>query len=1766
MCKTITVFTLVLLLFSVAAAAGLTEEEVQALFDKQAADLALTPAEKAALENHLTNRQLLDPGMDTDWGNDGWYMAVDQYSGGQAFNWMDISATGTELWPGTNQDDTWSSALPLPFAFPHYGVPKYEIYVSANMILKFHSASPSYSTPVPSNTQQPRIDPWCYDMYHMGADTVAPSHAYYQAFGDSLFVVQFKGIRYYTTTYREDPTYAKDLQVLLYNDGRVVFQYDSLRNIVAGSPYNSGIDDSVGVAGLTCGNSFVQGQAITFTPLTGTIIANGQVTPPAGNTTTTFNYQVLYRNTDNLAPTSAMVYIDSVPYALVDPTMGLGPYAGGANFTYSTTLPLGDHTYYFEFVTGGSTYRFPATGTLAGPAVSAPFSGSYDIGGGLNDYPTILAAVDALAGAGLGGAVTFNVYNGTYDGQVYLPNTIAGLSETNTLTIQAATGQSPVVVNTAGTSSTTGNGFYVVGADYITIKGFEITNCYYSGVYVTYSSTDSAKFVTLENNYIHDVAATTSGYGIYVYRGVNCKVLNNEVQGDNYGIQIYYCKENLIANNLVYGQDAAGIRNYYGSNNKYYYNSVYLNSSATSSYAMYCYNSAGNEIKNNIFYNGGSGATTKYAFYLTGSLTTYPITSNYNDLYSPYSSVGYFTAARTTLADWQTATGQDANSLSADPLYTSIMTPYDLHISTTGAVSPVSNVGTPVTDVTVDFDYEDRHATAPDIGGDEFTLAAGVYVTNGLVDPASGTTATNFTYQATYTNSGNQPPTSAQVFIDDVAYTLVDPTGGTGNYVEGVTFTYTTLLPSGDHTYYFQFVYGGVTYRFPETGYLAGPSVVISFAGTYDIGGGANHYPTIVAAMTALGGGGLGGPVIFNVYNGTYDGQVTIPNTLVGLSEVNTLTFQAAPGCSPVVTNSTGASATEGNGFYILSADYVTIKGFEISGCYYAGVYVHYTGSDSAKFITVEDNYIHDIAPASTGYGIQAYRAVSSKFLNNEIQGDYYGIQIYYGKENLIANNLVYGQDYYGIRNYYGGNNKYYYNSVYLNSSYGTTNYAAYSYNSAGCEFLNNIFYNGGSGSTTKYAFYLSGALATYPITSNYNDLYAPNSSLGYYTAAQADLAAWQAATGLDANSMSADPNYVSVAVPYNLHIAPGIASPVSDAGTPVADVTVDFDYEARSATTPDLGGDEFTPAAGVFLTNGAVTPPTGNTTTNFVYQITYTHTDSLAPTSAQVFIDDVAYALVDSTGGTGAYNQGVMFYYTTLLPAGEHTYYFLFGSGGVTYRFPETGTLAGPSVATALSGTYDVGGGLQHYATPVDAANAVATAGLGGPVTFNVYSGTYDGQINLPNSIPELSATNTLTFQAAPGATPVITNTIGTTNTTGNGFYLTGADYVTIKGFEITNCYYTGIWVTYAGTDSAKYVTVEDNYIHDIAPASTGYGIYVYRGINCNVLNNQVQGDYYGIQIYYSQGCLIANNLIYGQDYYGLRGYYGGDNKYYYNSVYLNSDYGTTNYAGYFYNSAGCDLKNNIFYNGGSGSTTKYAIYLTSLATYPVTSNYNDLYSPNSSLGYYSSAQADLAAWQLATGLDANSISGDPGFVSVVAPYDLHIAAATSPVSNAGSPVTEVTVDFDYEARHATTPDIGGDEFTAGPVAPVEITMTPISPPITLPAVGGSFNFDVTLVNVSVDPQTTDAWIMVQLPTGTWYGPVLGPLELTLPVGASLTRQRTQNVPGGAPAGEYWYQGRVGVYPDTISDSSGFAFTKLTTGDGAFVSNWNNYGESFGV
>jgi len=683
-----------------------------------------------------------------------------------------------------------------------------------------------------------------------------------------------------------------------------------------------------------------------------------------------------------------------------------------------------------------------------------PLAGSYDVGGGANHFATPIAAADRAAYQGVRGALTFNVYSGTYNGQVNLP-AIAGTSINNSVTFRAATGQTPIITNTSGTNQANGNGFYLTGADYITIQDFEITNTAAHGIFNSFTGTDSSSHNKFIHNYIHDIGNLGDYNGIYLLNSPDCQVLRNEIEADYNGLKLSTSARNLTANNMIYFAGLCGIYDSDGIGNRYYYNSVYQEMLPATTYNLYIYHSFDVDLKNNVLYHNGSGSN--YALSIIGNLATYPLTSDYNDFFAPTSHVAYYNGNRTTLADWQSASGLDAHSLSANPNFVNLATP-DLHISDP---SPLSSAAVFILDVLFDFDGELRHNVHPDIGADE----------------------------------------------------------------------------------------------------LYGP-----LAGEYDVGGGAMDFNYLNEAITHLNIGGMAGPVTLNTYTGTYGGM-TLTTAISGLGAANPLTIQNAPGQSPII------SGYFGHGIEITNADYITIQGFEIIDCENDGIRVIGTAADSCTNIRIQNNYIHQIGQSGLAhlYNIYLYYAGNCQILENEVDGDHdaeHGIYLNYCNNILTANNMIYSCDYSGI--YSGGG---FYDNIYYNSVLNNVHSALYMA-SRGATVKNNILYQSGSGS--RYAIYVVGGV-TLPVASDYNDLYAPLARVGYYLTYRTSLADWQAATGLDAHSISANPNFISISAPIDLHL--NEPSPAIGTGTPVAEITDDFDGDLRDELTPDIGADEFAPA-----------------------------------------------------------------------------------------------------------------------------------------------------------------------------------------------------------------------------------------------------------------------------------------------------------------------------------------------------------------------------------------------------------------------------------------------------------------------------------------------------------------------------------------------------------------------------------------------------------
>ena len=153
--------------------------------------------------------------------------------------------------------------------------------------------------------------------------------------------------------------------------------------------------------------------------------------------------------------------------------------------------------------------------------VHAQLSGTYTIdpnGSGANNYTSFTSAIAALS-SGVNGAVTFNVASGTYTEQIIVPS-VTGANASNTITFQAAAGNTSPVVLTSGAATSTAN--YVVrmnAAKYVTFEGIAMqsSNALYGHVVEIVGSNTKIQFSDVE--FSNSSASTASSNLSLIYDG-----------------------------------------------------------------------------------------------------------------------------------------------------------------------------------------------------------------------------------------------------------------------------------------------------------------------------------------------------------------------------------------------------------------------------------------------------------------------------------------------------------------------------------------------------------------------------------------------------------------------------------------------------------------------------------------------------------------------------------------------------------------------------------------------------------------------------------------------------------------------------------------------------------------------------------------------------------------------------------------------------------------------------------------------------------------------------------------------------------------------------------------------------------------------------------------------------------------------------------------------------------------------------------------------
>lgn len=276
---------------------------------------------------------------------------------------------------------------------------------------------------------------------------------------------------------------------------------------------------------------------------------------------------------------------------------------------------------------------------------------------------TVAADKNSFRGMLIGNAANFTI-NG---------NTVSGIQST------AATTSAMSGIQLAFTV----NGGFVVNNTIRDIKNVSASGTGAFGMQI--SSTSSVANVTIANNIVSDITgvgsatATSNGYGIN---------FNGTGAG---GYKVYHNSVNMNTNQAS-GTTAA----------------MLVTSAVTAAGAL--------DVRDNIFANTQTTGATRYGVYSTAAASVFS-SINYNDYFAQ--NVGFISGStQVSLANWQAATAQDANSFAVDPMFVSST---DLHLA---LGSPMIDQAFTLPAVTTDIDGQTRPiGAANDVGADEWIAA-----------------------------------------------------------------------------------------------------------------------------------------------------------------------------------------------------------------------------------------------------------------------------------------------------------------------------------------------------------------------------------------------------------------------------------------------------------------------------------------------------------------------------------------------------------------------------------------------------------------------------------------------------------------------------------------------------------------------------------------------------------------------------------------------------------------------------------------------------------------------------------------------------------------------------------------------------------------------------------------------------------------------------------------------------------------------------------
>ncbi len=1231
-------------------------------------------------------------------------------------------------------------------------------------------------------------------------------------------------------------------------------------------------------------------------------------------------------------------------------------------------------------------------------------SGTYTIGSG-GDYTTFNDAKTFLTSeCGIEGPIVFNILDGTYNEHLTIPD-IPGTSESNTITFRSASADSTKVTLTASSTSYT---LALDDADHIIFEDItiEMTGTF-GPIYIGGGST----YNQFNNCRILGQSGTSS---LVVFAGMN---KDNNVFSQNRmegAIKGFLNTSNTmggleIVDNVLKDQTDGSIHLEW-SNSITIHGNVITTSSNTTGIYLRSYSDGIDIAGNRISMNGGG--TGIY-------LETISNTTNDADLIA---NNFIYVHDGTGVDIWSLTSTEGINFYHNS-----------IHITgTSGTSIGIDNKSDAICSIMNNVIVnEDEGVTISIPYRQNLTSDYNCLVTNGTNVINNSTL---LLWQCNEDNDENSFSIDPLFFSDEDLHTLSPHLNGVGTPIADITTDV-----DGDMRNVSNPDIGADEYDPPTP-----------LSGTYDLGPSATMFKTFNDAADSLFKVGVGGPVTFEVEDGTYAEQVLF-QPIAGTSEINTVTFQSVSGDSTAVTLTYEATSEIDNYSLKLDGpDFITFKDMtlEATGAEYArvveiGAYANNNTFSNCQFLGVSDQ-------SSLVYS-NTSRDTNNAFTNNLFKNGQNGINMSGGTTQCGSSNF--GQI-----------------TISGNQFVDQTNEAIhlkwYEYPLVASNYI--------QGNFPITGIYLDDCWRQYTINSNRVILDNGGTGIKFSNGNMHEESDPSLVYNnfIYVNSINQDdPDFgifdylsqIEVKVMYNtIHV--------------VGNNTSSSCLHLQTGSLHDLRNNNLVNKAlgkvlGLEQHNVQISDY-NNLFTNGI-NITSHRTDLEERQSVDnkdlnsISVDPYFISGIDHQILNPALDGAA----TPITEVTEDL-------DGETRDVdnPDIGADEFTSSPTPLNGTFTIGGTSPDYSTITEAVQDLVVNGIDGPAVFDIATGTYDEQITIPE-IAGASETNTVTFQSVSGDSTdvIITHTPNTTYE--HTFQLNGADYLIFKGLSITSAEDWG-WPIHL-TNEATHNRFENNRLY--LEGDIGYdsdrsliysngskdssnvfisnhfdnnvtGIFIqgsgtvlgtqiknntfsniqYRGIYLNNHDDvEISGNQITVETVHSSSAGIFLNGVNGaifnnfvdyettNDGSGWGIYSSGDLDVWHNTVRISGTTGNNHAT--LRIPANTRVFNNILLNLGGGIVIE-------CDSTGMESDHNILHSTGNFLVFIGILNFNLEDWQSAPGeRDLNSVSILPEFLSET---DLH---TTDPwINNLGTPLAEVTIDIDGESRDPTAPDIGADEFDA--------------------------------------------------------------------------------------------------------------------------------------